>query len=204
MLWPLRVTPRIALRHKLLVPLLGMALLCIQVPSKIAHSLGEIQVPGTIVPDREKHISLVFIEEGAPIETLSKVIIASYKVATQTQPFSVGVSELTCFPDGPDGVPVIAKVQSPELHAFRKALCRGLDQAKVEYSKVYKEYKPHVTLSYSTSPVKSSEVGPFKWTIKEITLWGDDGGFSCTFALATRRKEALFRALVQSRLCYAR
>lgn len=180
-----------------------MALLSIHIPHEVARALGRVDVPGERVPGEEKHVSLVYLGKNVPIQAVSKAIVVSYEVAARTTPFSLMVDEVSTFPGGDDGFPVIARVHSPELHVLQKALCDGLDRAGVSYSKKFPEYKPHTTFSYSPSDLKPFPFGPYEWTAYELTLWGGESGddkVSVTLPFATPGKTALYRTLVQAKI----
>jgi 2'-5' RNA ligase len=138
-----------------------------------------------------------------PIDTITEAIVAAYEVASKTVPFSLSVSEVSCFPKGEDGVPIITRVESPEIHKLWRDLCTGLDRAGVDYSKKFPEFSPHVTLSYNLEVVRAFPIGPFEWTAYEMVLWGGDSGderISVTLPFSMPGKEALRRTLVQARV----
>ena len=104
-------------------------------------------------------------------------------VVSQTKPFTVSTAHVTTFPPNPDdGVPIIARVVSNELVALRQAICAAFDATKIEFSKKYPDYTPHVTLGYSQDPAVNYDnavdiqVPVVEWGAHELTLWGGDNG----------------------------
>jgi 2'-5' RNA ligase len=184
-----------------------MAFLGIKVPHEVSRLLSQIEVPGERVPRDEKHVTAVYFGSNVPIDRISKAIVVAYEVASRTKPIQLLVEEVTCFPKGADGVPIICSIISPELMSFQEDLCRSLDKAKVEYSKKYPEYKPHVCLAYAEEPIEPMTVGPFEWAAYEMVLWGGDSGddkIFITLPFSMPGKEALYRKLVQARVRFPR
>jgi 2'-5' RNA ligase len=161
-----------------------MSFLGIRVPHEISRLLSAIEIPGEKVPRDEMHISLLYVGKQTPIEQLVKVIMAAFPVTSECTPFTVTTRRVTSFPTNPDdGVPIIAPIESATLHDLHSSLCKAFDDAKVEYSKKYPIYKPHVTLGYSKDPgvfaemVADKDIVPaVEWGVGEIVLWGGDKG----------------------------
>ena len=154
-----------------------MAALMFTVPEETARILREIQVPG--VPEKaDSHITVAYLGDDVPIERIGRLLPVLYEVTATTLPFTVSTDLITTFPPGNDGVPVIAKVRSPELHAFRKALCDAMEQADIEYDRKYPVYKPHVTLAYAKDPTTLFEldIPEVTWPAHELLLWGSNRG----------------------------
>jgi hypothetical protein len=140
--------------------------------------------------------------------------VAVYGVTSQTKPFMVGTNKITTFPPHPDHgtVPVICPIISPPLHDLQARLRVALDRAKVDYSKKFPEYKPHVTLSYLEDPAADAakeaaqDIPPIAWGVADIVLWGgedSDQRFSANFPLSIgktasgRGTDVLYRAIVR-------
>lgn len=153
-----------------------MPAIMLEVPSDVARVLGEIDVPG----EREKspaHVTLVYFEKDANVDDVGAAISVIYEVAKNTVPFSIFTRKVTCFPEGEDGVPVIAAVESKDLHTFRNRLCEALDTANIPYSKKFPVFKPHVTLAYAPTKTKLSFAIPqVSWGVHEFVIWGADKG----------------------------
>jgi 2'-5' RNA ligase len=184
-----------------------MAFIGLKVPNEVGRLLSQIEVPGEVESRGNLHITAIYFGSNVPIDRISKAIVVAYEVASRTKPIQLLVEEVTCFPKGDDGVPIICSVNSPELMTFQEDLCRSLDKAKVEYSKKYPEYKPHVCLAYAEEPIEPMIVGPFEWAAYEMVLWGGDSGddkIFITLPFSMPGKEALYRKLVQARVRFPR
>jgi 2'-5' RNA ligase len=181
-----------------------MALLSIQVPTEVSRALGRISVPGTPESRETYHVTLLYLGKDVAINDVSKALVVAYRVAEITKPVQLTIEEVSSFPGGDDGYPIICPVKSPELHQLWEALCSAFDEAGVEYSKKFPIYKPHVTLAYNTDKLKDNlSVGPIDWVAYEMTLWSGNSGddaVTITIPFSFPSKEAVFRKLVQARL----
>lgn len=188
-----------------------MAALMIKVPDETARVLRELPVPGKREEVGTAHITVMYLGKDIPIEMISSMLPVIYGVTSTTLPFSVETEEITTFPPGDDGVPVIAKIQSPALHGFRAALCAAFDEAGMPYDKKFPEYKPHTTLAYDEDEDTHGfelDIPPISWGAHELVLWGSNRGegrlvvkFPLSLPLgktaSPRRESALHRAAVQ-------
>lgn len=185
-----------------------MALLSLQVPSEVSRALGRITVPGTPEPRETYHVTLLYLGKDVPIDDVSKALVVAYRVAEITKPIQLTVDEVSSFPKGDDGYPIICPVKSPELHQLWEALCSAFDHAGVEYSKKFPVYNPHVTLSYHTKDLEQKiQVGPIDWAAYEMTLWSGNSGddaVTITIPFSFPSKSAMYRKLVQARLRFPR
>jgi 2'-5' RNA ligase len=180
-----------------------MALLTLKVPHDVARVWSQLEVPGDREPVGETHITLVYIGEDTPISEVAKAIEAVYSVTSQTKPFTVMTSLVTSFTKGEDGIPIIAKIESPELVAFQAKLKAALQDAGIEFNDKFPEYKPHVTLSYLKEDEAPEDYNfpAVEWGVAEMILWGGDQGdekLAITFPFnIIKAKEARFRAYVR-------
>jgi 2'-5' RNA ligase len=181
-----------------------MALLSVKVPYEVARALGQISVPGTSEPRETYHITLLYLGKDVPIDDVSKALVVAYRVAEVTRPIQLTVDEVSSFPKGDDGYPIICPIKSPELHQLWGALCSAFDDSKIEYSKKYTTFRPHITLAYDVSEMKEPmPVGPIDWSAYEMTLWSGNSGddaVTITIPFSFPSKEAMYRKLVQARL----
>lgn len=152
-----------------------MALVGISIPSEMARVLGEINVPGRREPRDHLHITLMVFEDS-PIDVMADAMVVVHQVAATTRPFTASTSLVTTFPRGDDGVPVIAKVDSPGLMSLRDRLAKALDAEGIEFSKRFPVYKPHVTLAYSQDDMVDQPIPLVEWNINEIVLWTGEYG----------------------------
>ena len=154
-----------------------MAFLGIRIPHETGRLLSGLDVPGNKEGASEYHITLLCFEENWPISEISKALEATYKIVSEIKPFSITVTEVTCFPKREDKpVAIIAKIESEELHNIRKKLAKEFDKQGIDFSKIHKDFKPHITLSYADEEIDSFDIDPVECIIHEIVLWGGDMG----------------------------
>lgn len=156
-----------------------MAFLGIRVPTETGRLLKSIKVPGKAESPSEYHITLMFFAKNWEISKVSKALEAAYEITKDTKPFLVKTDTITCFPKNEDNpIPIIAKVESKELHDFRDKLADKFDKDGVEFSKTFKTFKPHITLAYDNGDKEISEfkIDPVEFSVQEIVLWCGDHG----------------------------
>jgi 2'-5' RNA ligase len=170
-----------------------MAFLGIKIPHETARLLSGLEVPGQKEGSSEFHITLLCFEENWAISEISKALEATYEVVHDIKPFLISTSEITCFPKRENNpCPIIAKVESKDLHDLNDKLKKEFDKRKIEYSKLYKDYKPHITLSYSDKEIEKFEIDPVEFSVQELVLWGGDHGddrIFITFPLKTPERK---------------
>jgi 2'-5' RNA ligase len=166
-----------------------MAFLGIRAPHEAGRLLSQLDVPGEKTSVSEMHITLLYFGDEWPVSEISKSLEATYEVTSKTQPFLVKMEKATHFSKSPeDKYPVITRVESEDLHKMRNELSKKFDKEKIEFSKLYKDFKPHVTLSYSEEEPDDIEFHPVEFVVQEIVLWGGDHGddrIFVTFPLAS-------------------
>lgn len=154
-----------------------MALIGFQVPADAGALLERADVPGDKHSASDFHITSVYTGGSSGIVDVAKAIVVVQRVCEAFGPFAVTLSDISSFPGGDDGVPVICQLDSPELHSFHQAVKAGLDGAGVSYSKKWPEYRPHVTLSYvkdgSAREVTGSLPSPVTFILYKAFVWGD-------------------------------
>ena len=151
---------------------------------------------------------MLYLGDQVPIEQLAKCVMATYEVTSQTAPFTVQTSQVTTFAPNPDdGVPIIARIVSPPLHALQAALKASFLRHGVTFNNQYPEYRPHTTLGYAQDPLVHADglaeqaIPLIEWGVGEMVLWGGDSGddrlvVTFPFALAPS-KTAMYRAFVR-------
>lgn len=154
-----------------------MAFLGIKIPHPTARLLSGIDVPGKKEGTSELHVTILCFEENWPISDISKALESTYEVVSKIKPFLIEVDSVGCFPKRENKpCAIIAKVKSEELHDLNKKLRKKFDKDGVEYSKVFKDYKPHITLSYNEKEIDDFKIDNMEISISEIVLWGGDHG----------------------------
>lgn len=150
-----------------------MAMIGLRVPEATARVLGEIPVEGD--PSHHPHVTILNLGDDIPIPTLAVMMVAAYGVAEKYTPFTVRTNLVTSFPSE-DVVPVIAKVESDELHDLWGDLCTAFDQVELDYSKKFPEYKPHVTLAWADEQPEDQSIPTIEWGAHELCIWGGNSG----------------------------
>lgn len=151
-----------------------MAMIAIPVPHDVSEILRGLDIPGK--RDISDHITLFYLGDDVDIKTIIKCINSCLKVTEKQKTFIVELKGYSCFPEGNDGVPVICNIENRELQKLRNRLARKLDSAKIEYSKKFKEYRPHVTLSYNKDKVEDGTFPKIAWQVNKVAIYGGDGG----------------------------
>lgn len=154
-----------------------MAFLGIRVPHEAGRLLTNIEVPGKTVAPSEMHITLLHFEENWPISEMVKAIEVTYDMVSEIKPFLVMTEKVICFPPRDGKAAIVAQVKSAELHELREKLATEFDDAKIDFSKTFKDYKPHITLAYNDEEIDEFEIDPpAEFVVQEIVLWGGDHG----------------------------
>lgn len=148
---------------------------------KINHDVGrlvhDIDVPGDKSDSAQLHITLLHLGKEIPIKQLAKAMVATFGITQKTEPFWAKITSVNYFEPLEDKpYPIIAPVISTELMKLQKSLKRAFNKARLNYSKNFKDYTPHITLSMHNEPINKTKIEPIEWTIQEIVLWGGDDG----------------------------
>jgi len=151
-----------------------MAALMLSVPPQAADSLKVLPVP----LEDDPHVTIIYLGDDVPVETLGELVPTIYGVTSSAKPFLVSTQTVGTFPEGNNGVPVIALVEAPALHQLKDRLCAALDSVGYAYDKKFPEYKPHVTLAYGPSHVAGlqASIPPVSWDAMDLWLWGANRG----------------------------
>lgn len=161
-----------------------MAFLGIKINSDVGRMLNGIDVPGVKESPSEYHITILCFDDNWPISKVSKALEATYEIVNKEKPFYIEVNTIDSFPKRKDKpLPIIARVESKELHDLCDKLREKFDDEGIDYKKDFKEFKPHITLSYDED-LKSFEevkIDPVTFTVQDIVLWGGDYGDSRLF-----------------------
>lgn len=153
-----------------------MAFLGIRIPHETGRLLAGIDVPGEKEGASEYHITLLCFDENWPISEIAHALEATYDVVSKVKPFIAMTEEVTCFPKHGDTAAIVAKVKSAELHELRDKLAKEFEKCKIEFSKTFKDYKPHITLAYNEDEIDEFKIDPVEFSIQELVLWGGDHG----------------------------
>lgn len=176
-----------------------MAMLAIPLSRDISRLFTQVDVPGA--RDPSDHITLFFLGDEIPIETVGKLVPIIHQVTSELRPFMVSCKRITTFPKGENGYPVIAQLQAPQLQEIREKVKRIFDRKGINYdNETHPEFNPHVTLSYSKKKPKNISFPKIQWQVNELALFGGDGHdervyVNFPFSLGIERKGAYIERL---------
>ncbi len=177
-----------------------MAFLGIRLEHGAGRLLADIDVPGRKESASEYHITILCFEENWPISEVAKSLEVAFDVFSKTKPFTIKVKNITSFPKFENNpIPIIAKVESKELHELRDKLAKKFKKAKIDFKKTFKDYKPHITLSYvenkeDEKKIEDFIIDPLEIVVQEAVLWAGDNNddrLFITFPLKPPEKHAL-------------
>lgn len=175
-----------------------MAFLGIKIPVQTARLLADLDVPGKRTGVHEMHITILMFEDNWAIEKVADALETAYDIIAKTEPFTIKTKKVSSFP-AKEGKPhpVIAMVESKELHELSKKLRRKFNKEEIEFDKTFKDYNPHITLAYADEAVKDFKIDCVEVVVQELVLFGGDHGDSricVTFPLKSPEKHgALLR-----------
>lgn len=185
-----------------------MAFIGLRVPEQAAVALSQVEVPGEPEPPEWFHVTMVYLGDHVPVDKLAKCMDVILRLTEGRAPFPVTIRSTGSFPPHPEKktVPILGKVESEELHAFREEVCRALKAAGIAYDEKFPVFKPHVTLAYSKDPLVAADHAadgdvdpPVTWEVDGLVMWGGDHGedrVSMTFPFGTEAgvdKQAMMR-----------
>src|SRR5690606_40471128 len=84
------------------------------------------------------------------------------------------VAKITTFEKGKYGYPIIGEVKSKGLIELRDKIEKSFKNSNIKFDNKYPEYKPHITLGYSSEKPKDIKIDKFKFSIPQISLYGGD------------------------------
>lgn len=184
-----------------------MAFLGIKIPHSISKLLSNIDAPGVKEDSSHMHITILYFGDNLKTKDISKMLDATYKITKDLTPFSIKLNCYENFPKGDDGYPIICTIKSDKLQEINKDLKKSFDNEKVEYSKKWKEYRPHITLSYHKEDIEKTNFDLIEIPITELTLWGGDNyddKFNITFPFEIKSKADHLSSLCKQFLKMAR
>lgn len=145
-------------------------LLCIKIPKDIAKMLHEVDAPGEKEDLSDAHITLTHTKESdASTEVLGDMIEVLVPLLQGVRPFAAHTSRVSVFDatsHSDDKIPLVCRVESPELHSMRQKVAEAFDKAGIVFSKDFPDYKPHITLSYAPNEESVKK----EWSDKTIPM----------------------------------
>jgi len=172
-----------------------MALLGIKVPQSVAKTLRQIDTPGKKEDSSDFHITLLIFNEHMSVSEVAKSVEAIGNAIKNVNPFKLKLNKVSCFPKREDNpVPIIMPIESKELQDLQSKLKKALKKHKVDFDTKFKEYRPHITLSYDENEVDDFKIDKEEFTVDEIILWSGDEGLDekelfVTFPLSSKNKK---------------
>lgn len=177
-----------------------MAFVGLRVPHETARLLGGLEVPGKKEPVSSFHVTMFYFGDEVDIDTLAEIIRVTYGVTSETKPFTVRTSQVTSFPKGDDGTPIICRIESDALHDLRDKIREAYEASEVTFNNKFPDYRPHVTLAYDpeAGDFEEQRIPTVEWGAHELVLWGGDEGddklvVNFPFALGDLDKSAATR-----------
>jgi len=153
-----------------------MAFLGIKIPTECGRLLTGLDVPGETTAVSEMHITMLLFEDNWPVSEIAKSLEAVYDIVSKMKPFRVTFDKVTCFPKHGDKCAIIAPVKSAELHELRDKLAKEFEKEDIDFSKHFKDFKPHITLAYNNEEIDEFKIDEVEFTVQELVLWGGDHG----------------------------
>jgi len=153
-----------------------MAFLGIRIPHETGRLLTGLDVPGEATAVSEMHITMLLFEDNWPISELAKSLEIIYDVVSKMKPFRCTFDKVSYFPKYGDKCAIIAPVKSDELHELRDKLAKAFDKEDIDFSKRFKDFKPHITLAYNDEEIDEFKIDKVEFQVQELVLWGGDHG----------------------------
>jgi len=159
-----------------------MAFLGLPIKIETARLFSSLDIPGNKEDLSNLHITILCFEDDFSINDLSKAFEAAYDVISEFKPFNIKIKKISCFPkrEGKP-CPIIAKVESKDLEELNDQLRKEFNKRKIDYSKVFKDYKPHITLSYADDEIKDFNIDAIEIPVHEAVLLGGNKGENDVF-----------------------
>ena len=182
-----------------------MAFLGIRVPHETGRLLTGIEVSGERIASSDMHITLLHFEDHWAISEMAKSMETTYDIVSKVKPFLVTIEEVFSFPPKDEKAAIVARVKSAELHELRDQLAKEFEKSDIDFSKNFKDYKPHITLAYADSEIDEFTIDPVEFSVQEIVLWGGDHGddrIFITFPLKGPKKQKHSLLLQKANMFY--
>lgn len=149
-----------------------MAMIGIKIPEDITDKLSRISIPGKKISQEEMHITLFYFENKLNIKDTVLIVQAMYDATKKMDPVSIKGTTISTFKKGDDGIPIIIPIISEDLLNIRKKIAKKFDDEEIDYSKKWPEFKPHLTLSYSSKEMEDKKLDKnIHWKASEIIFW---------------------------------
>lgn len=151
-----------------------MSMIALKIPLDISDKLSKIKVDGKKESPEEYHITMFYFDGKLKIDDVCKITKTMNSVLGRFSPPKISFKEVSYFPKGDDGFPVVVPILSDDLIEVRKSLAKAFDKEKINYSKKWPEFKPHLTLAYSKKEPTDQKVDKSSWSATELVLYAGD------------------------------
>lgn len=151
-----------------------MSMIALKIPSNISDKLSKIKVDGKKELPQEYHITMFYFDGKLKIDDICKITKIMNSVLGRYSPPKISFKEISHFQKGDNGFPVIISILSDELIEIRKSLVKVFDKEKINYSKKWPEFKPHITLAYSKKEPTDQSIDKYSWNATELVLYAGD------------------------------
>jgi len=151
-----------------------MSMIALKIPSDISDKLSKVKVDGKKELPEEYHITMFYFDGKLKIDDVCKITKTMNSVLGRFSPPKISFKEVSSFPNGDDGFPVIVPILSDDLIEIRKSLAKAFDKDKINYSKKWPKFNPHITLAYSKKEPTNQKINKSSWNATELVLYAGD------------------------------
>lgn len=151
-----------------------MAMLAIPISDDISRLFRALKFEEIGKPDVADHITLFYFGDNFSLNNIIKATKAIYEITSEQNPFKISTNKIVQFSEGKYGFPLVAEINSKDLEKFREEIKKKFDKAKVKYNTKFKDFKPHLTLGYTTEKIKDIKFDKIEFSVNEIALYGGD------------------------------
>lgn len=175
-----------------------MAIVTLAVPRGVASYLTRLDVPGERTPVDEMHVTIVQMDQELDPVQVATIAGIVRDVVSKRESFQATLERITHFPPSDHGFPIICPVTSEGLLRLHETITSALDANRIEYSKKFPTYRPHVTVSWSTMepPTDVGLVKPLTWTVDVVNMWPTTDGSFQAVRFELRRQRSLYQPIV--------
>lgn len=151
-----------------------MSMLAIPISEDISRLFRALKFEENKRPDVADHITLFYFGDNTPLSKILKITKHLHELTKNYQPFKISTNKLIQFSEGKHGFPLVAEINSKELHKFRDEIKKIFDKNKIKYDTKFKEYNPHLTLGYTSEEIKDVKFDKIEFQVNEVALYGGD------------------------------
>jgi len=147
-----------------------MSIVLIKIPDNISKRLSSIKVPGEI--DENKHITVFYFNDDTHPYDSFEILRSTYDAIRDEDPITITIDSISNFDDHGSGYPIKCDVKSDGLLSLREKIKAYYDYQGIKYDTKWKDFIPHITLSYNERPIKPVKIKPITFTVDRIYYYG--------------------------------